>query len=168
MGLRVSTAHEIVGFDWDGRLTSSCDAARRLGISPRMVRKFLRDDARAVGREIFYPSTAVDDLEVTLARKRCPWCGKQALPSSHNVTCGHPICAKRQRQAPPRGKHGHTREELSRLSMSPDSLSRRRIAEAMRAQLEHGEVIGTAVLNVALAQRESPASVISVWRSVNL
>jgi hypothetical protein len=162
------TTNRQIRMGWDSRLMSSGDAARRLGMSTRSVRNLLPDDVRMVGREVYYPSSAVSELKAKLASKRCPWCGKQALPSKHNVTCGGPVCSKRQRQTAVRGKQPLTREQLSSISMSPDAISRKRIADGMRRELAKGEVIGTAVLNVAVAQKESPASVISVWKSVNL
>lgn len=101
-----------------------------------------------------------------LLSAQCPWCDRPASPIKGRVTCGHPICRRKQDNA---GRKQRTSRYFPAWSApdrdAPDYDGRHEIMRAVNDALGVGLDESAAIARASHTTGESVAVVLSVWRS---
>jgi len=93
----------------------------------------------------------------------CPFCGLKRI--RHKVTCGHPICLRRNRAE--QSAEGRMKRMLHEARQEQAmGGARMKIVRAMESAIEGGMKYGEAVGEVSRKTGETPSVVMSIWASV--
>ena len=93
----------------------------------------------------------------------CPFCGRER--KRHKVTCGHPICIRRNRaETSAEGRMKRMMHEARQAQAMGGA--RRNVVRAMEAAIASGMKYGEAVADTSRKTGETPSVVMSIWSSV--
>lgn len=150
---------------------TAADAGRMLGLNSQTVVKLFEIESYKDGREWRIPAHLVRAYQESRYKKLCPWCGRPAKGGPVHVTCGGPICTKRQRQSHTAKKvkakpKARTREQALMVAARPDGFSRKRISDLVRMRLSAGFGETQAIVLTAKEVGEPVAVVMSVMNAV--